>query len=362
MGVYSRYISALALACICCGLHGVSQAGESRRQVLLLELAGGRLEVTPLAAFEQQVYVLGRDGRVWSIDPQAARQAQQTRLPFSGYSPADMRRRLEAELGPGFEIRVTGHYLVALPRGRPDRWSRRFEELHRSFVHYFRVRGFQTQEPEFPLVAVVWPDQARFLQAAAAEGAQIGPGVAGYYSPLTNRISMYWQSAEQGGTAATDSTIVHEAAHQTAFNTGIHRRFGATPRWLVEGLATMFEAPGVWDSRGHPGLQDRIHAVHLAAYRQLAARGLEPGSVSRLIANDRWFDVDPAAAYSLAWALSFYLVETRPRQYARLLQLTAAREAFTPYPESERLADFVAAFGTNQRLLEQQFIKYMAGL
>jgi hypothetical protein len=273
-----------------------------------------------------------------------------------------MRRRLEAELGPGFEIAGTGHYLVAVPRGRPDRWSRKFEELHRSFVHYFRVRGFETRPPEFPLVAVVWPDQARFLQAAEAEAAQIGPGVVGYYSPLTNRISLYWQAAEQGGTSATESTIIHEATHQTAFNTGVHRRFGATPRWLVEGLATMFEAPGVWDSRRHPRQQDRVHPGHLAAYRRWAAAGLPAGSLARLIANDRWFDSDPATAYSLAWAVSFYLVETRPRQYARLLKITAAREAFTPYPDAERLADFGTAFGTDLVLLERQFEKYMAGL
>ncbi len=352
-----------ALAATWWSLHcGSGQAAEPVRHVLVLELGGSRLEAAPLGSFENQVYLLGRDGRVWSVDPRAARHAQRTTIAFRAYSIADMRRRLEAELGPGFEIHGTGHYLVALPRGRPDRWSRKFEELHRSFVHYFRVRGFQTQQPEFPLVAVVWPDQARFLQAAAAEGAQIGAGIVGYYSPLTNRISMYWQSEEEGGAAATESTIIHEATHQTAFNTGVHRRFGAAPRWLVEGLATMFEAPGVWDSRGHPRQRDRIHAAHLAAYRRLAADGLEAGSLARLIANDRWFDAEPADAYSLAWALSFYLVETRPRQYSRLLKITAAREAFTAYPDAERLADFAAAFGTDLRLLEQQFLKYMAGL
>lgn len=338
------------------------QAAEPVRHLLVLELGGSRLEATPLTSFKSQVYLLGRDGRVWSLDPQAARQARRTTAAFRGFSLVEMRRRLEVELGPGFTVCGTGHYLVALPRGRPDRWSRKFEELHRSFVHYFRVRGFQTQQPEFPLVAVVWPDQARFLQAAAAEGAQIGPGIVGYYSPLSNRISMYWQSEEEGGKAATESTIIHEATHQTAFNTGIHRRFGATPRWLVEGLATMFEARGVWDSGHHPHQRDRIHTAHLAAYRRLVAEGLQTGSLARLIVNDRWFDAEPANAYSLAWALSFYLVETRPRQYSQLLRITAARQAFTAYPDGDRLADFAAAFGTDLRLLEQQFLKYMAGL
>ena len=358
-----RYALILGATALCGILHaGASRAAEPPRRLLVLELQGSRLEAAPLAFFQQQAYLLGRDGRIFSIDAQAARLALRSTVPFRAYSMSEMRRRLEAELGQAFEVHGTGHYLVALPRGRQDRWGRRFEELHRSFLHYFRVRGFQPQPPEFPLVAVVWPDQARFLQAAAAEGSAIGQQVVGYYSPLTNRISMYWQPAEQGGDAATQSTIIHEATHQLAFNTGIHRRFGAAPRWLVEGLATMFEAAGVWDSRKYPAQRDRIHRAHLAAYRRLVAEELPPGSLARLIANDRWFDTDPDQAYPLAWALSFYLIETPPRSYARLLHITAAREAFTAYPEQERLADFSTAFGTNLRLLEQQFVKYMAEL
>ena len=43
---------------------------------------------------------------------------------------------------------------------------------------------------------------------------------------------------------APSDTIIHEATHQTAYNVGVHARFADQPRWLVEGLAMMFEAEG----------------------------------------------------------------------------------------------------------------------
>ena len=57
-----------------------------------------------------------------------------------------------------------------------------------------------------------------------------------------------WRSADWTTNA---DTIIHEAAHQTAFNTGVHTRCGDSPRWLVEGLGTMFEARKVRAQRRH---------------------------------------------------------------------------------------------------------------
>ena len=110
---------------------------------------------------------------------------------------------------------------------------------------YFSVRGFHLQEPEFPLVAIVWPDQQSFARACAADRGGSAMGILGYYSPVSNRIMLYDIGGGRGSDddwRQTSATIIHEATHQTAFNTGIHRRFSDSPRWLVEGLGMMFEA------------------------------------------------------------------------------------------------------------------------
>ena len=51
-----------------------------------------------------------------------------------------------------------------------DQWAPRFEELYRSFVHYFSARGWRLTEPQFPLIAVVFPRQIDFARQASREG------------------------------------------------------------------------------------------------------------------------------------------------------------------------------------------------
>ncbi|HVX12954.1 MAG TPA: DUF1570 domain-containing protein [Pirellulales bacterium] len=326
-----------------------------------LNIDGKHIEGLPLRWSHDHV-LLARDGRVWNLNDDEARGAQPSSSIFRSYSAAEVRARLAAELGKAFEISGTGHYLVAHAPGQRDYWSKRFEDLYRSFVHYFRVRGFKLQEPEFPLVAIVFRNQDDFLAYARRDGAQIGANVLGYYSPVSNRISLFDIG---GGRASADdwqanaTTIIHEAAHQTAFNTGVHRRFGAAPRWLVEGLGTMFEAQGVWDSTHRTSRASRYNAPRLLHFQRVLASRPE-NSLPDLIASDRLFQTDVNRAYSEAWAFSFFLSETRPKKHSALLARTAARPAFARYDTAERMADFKAIFGDNLRHLEAEYLEFMA--
>src|SRR4029078_9372448 len=136
----------------------------------------------------------------------------------------------------------------------------------------FPPRGRHISEPRFPLVAVIYPRQVDFWQAGARDGLKPNSGILGYYPPATNRILMFDAAASQSGADWTTNadTIIHEAAHQTAFNTGVHQRFGQSPRWLVEGLGTLFEARGVWRSRTYQSQSDRINHGRLATWQSLA--------------------------------------------------------------------------------------------
>jgi hypothetical protein len=342
-----------------------SRAAEpGGRTVLDLQLGDQRLEGLLLKLTTAEADLLTRDGRLWMFDPAKATEFRKLASTFRGYSAAEMRSRLSQELGRNFEITGTGHYLVAHAPGQRNYWSRRFEELYRSFVRYFSIRGFRLKEPEFPLVAIVFRNQDDFLQYSRSEGNPINSNVLGYYSRISNRIALF----DRGGGAADSSdwkdnaaTIVHEASHQTAFNTGIHSRFADQPRWVVEGLGTLFEAQGVWDSSRYPTKQDRFNQGRLQQFKQyLPHRPAD--SLAAFIASDRPFFANINFGYAQAWALSFFLVETRPRQYSDFLERVASREAFSEYPAAERLADFTAAFGSDLRQLESHFLKYMAAL
>jgi hypothetical protein len=156
-------------------------------------------------------------------------------------------------------------------------------------------------------------------------------------------------------------TIIHEATHQTAYNTSIHSRLGNTPVWLSEGLATMFEAPGVWDSRRHSRLAERTSRYWVERYRVYDGRSRKTW-LTTLIVSDAVFDTSPDAAYARSWALTFYLMETQPRQYGEYLRRTVRRPAGKSYTAKERLTDFTSVFGDNWIMLEARVSRFVADL
>ena len=214
-----------------------------------LRLGEESLEGYAAAWSNQRVLLLGRDGRMWDFDPAAAQDFSKTSDYFRGLPQSAMRGQLQREFGDQYEVSGTGHYLVVHPAGEKDLWAERFETLYREFQHYFTSRGMRPSPPQFPLVAIVCHDQSHFARFAAADGVNIRSGTLGYYSPRTNRVLLYDTTAGRPNAdwALNAETIIHEATHQTAFNTGVHTRLAAQPKWAAEGLATMFEAPGVWN-------------------------------------------------------------------------------------------------------------------
>jgi len=175
-----------------------------------------------------------------------------------------------------------------------------------------------------------------------------GTGVLGYYSMKSNRVVMYDRSGgrvDDKNGQLNAATIIHEVTHQTAFNTGIHNRFAPQPAWVVEGLGTMFEAPGVFDSRNNRSRKRRINRQRLADFKRYAASRSPKDSLTQLISSDRRFESDPIASYAKAWAFSFYLAETKPRKYFQYLARVGSRANFQSYPSRERLKDFTDIFG-----------------
>jgi hypothetical protein len=342
-----------------------AKADEPGKFTIEMLLRGTRLEGTPLAWSEQRVFLLARDGRLWDFKPQEAEDFRKTGSPFRPLTAPMLRSQLESELGRDYEVSATGHFVVAHPRGQKDQWADRFEEMYRSFIAYFSVRGFRLQQPAFPLVAIVWKSRDDFMRYTARDGGRPSEALLGYYSLETNRVTLF--DVGGGRTSSADwqqnfATIIHEAAHQTAFNTGIHSRFSPPPGWVAEGLGTLFEARGVNNSRAYTNQSDRINRGRFEQFKQYRASRRKPDSLMQLIASDRAFDRDTAAAYSEAWMLTFYLVESLPREYAQYLARTANRPAFSDYPSASRLADFTAVFGSDFRMLDARFLRFVDSL
>ena len=355
-----RIAVAGVLVALCCV--STTRAATARDGMLKLTVRGRQIEGTPLAWNSNSVHLLGRGGRLFEFAPDEATDFEKTSSWFRSYSVSELRAELLRTLGNQFEVSGTGHYLVAHRRGQRDKWARRFEDLYRSFVHYFSVRGFKPTKPPYLLIGIVCGNQREFMELSAKRGVSAGPGLLGYYERDSNQILLYDMQA--GNNSAhwqyNASVIIHEATHQTAFNTGIHSRYAPPPRWVAEGLATMFEAPGMYDSRHHPDRSDRINRGRFEQFRQIVAPKHRPELIRSIVASDKLFQAAPSVAYAEAWALSFFLVETRSHQYMKYLALTANRTPFTEYTPAERTADFTSVFGDDWKMLEARFLRFIA--
>ncbi len=342
------------------------QAEEARGADFMMELTyrGRRIQGKAIRWSDNDVKFVGRDGRLWEFAANEASDMKKLSPKFQPYSAAQMRGQLMKEFGKKFEVTGTGHYLVVHPAGQKDRWALRFEKIYRAFTQYFTARGFQIRKPHYPLVAIAFPTKHEFYRHAAATGSKLGPGVLGYYSPVTNRILVYDVTASTGTPEdwhVNNETIIHEAAHQVAFNVGVHSRIRMPPRWLAEGLGTMFEAPGVWGSRRHHSKKERLNRQRLERFQvHLAKR--KPGFLAEFISSDRVFQVNPDKAYAEAWALTFFLAETRPRQYAKFMTMTERGSGGFGDPPSERLHVFSEVFGKDLRMLEAHYLRYFRDL
>ena len=332
-----------------------------------LQLDGTLVEGTPVAWSDDRVLLLSRNGFLWQFAPRQAHDYRLMSHHFRPYSQSEMRGQLLREYRDRFDVSGTGNYLVVHPAGERDLWAQRFEELFRSFVHYFSVRGMRPAAPEFPLVAVVFHSQGEFAEyVQQTDGAAPPPGVVGFYSPQTNRVLLC--DVRHGQAADADwqqnaSTIIHEATHQMAFNTQIHNRAAVPPRWACEGLAMLFEAPGVWNVQQYPLAKDRINQGRLSGFREYAGGQRPEGSLPLFVQNsERVFSNAPAVAYCEAWALTFFLSETEPAKYLQYLARTAAREPLKEYSATERLKEFTDVFGTDLKMLEARYLRFMQRL
>ena len=74
--------------------------------------------------------------------------------------------------------------------------------------------------------------------------------------------------------------------------------------------------------------------------------------------RDKLFESSILDAYSQAWALSYFLIETRPAKYVKYLKRIAQRDPLKSYPPEERLSDFKSAFGDDLEKLETSMLRY----
>ncbi|MEJ7592678.1 MAG: DUF1570 domain-containing protein [Planctomycetaceae bacterium] len=360
-----------------------------------------------VAKSAQECFIVDRFGRQVRLPIAGLKSFSVVAESFRPASQSEFRRQLEAELGPGYEVATSKHYVVAGTRGNGRSYAALFEEIFNQVDSFYSLRGFQTSEPDAPLVALVLKDQAAFRKYC--ENDQMGwtEGLRGYYSLKSNRVVMYdlpelFQSVrltseadlqtrektlisnadsstrthspddveypvgrivarlQRGASASavggeTANTIIHETTHQVGFNIGIHSRIGGTPAWILEGMATVLESTGM-RTRGNSS--EKMNAERLEWFQQNYSMRRQPGDLAKLVASDDMFSAQTLDAYSAAWGITWFLTENpaRARLFSKYLKTISEHDPLRPYTAEERLKDFQSIFGDIARL-EVEYVR-----
>jgi hypothetical protein len=363
-------ITALPRECFCADalvkVNFTNDAGkaETREGRVIVEAADGG------------VLLEDRSRRLWTIAGEKRKSLTDTGIPFLPLAGDDLGKELLAEFGKDFEIVRTDHYVICTNAGGPyAEWcGDLLERLMSAFLTHWRGKPLSLVEPESPLPVIVFATANEFAQFAATDASPATAASKGYYSVRTNRIVLYDLTADgkdepaktradvQKKIAASTfnvATVVHEATHQIAFNSGLHTRYADNPVWLTEGMAMYFETPDLNNRTGWRTI-GQINRARLNQFKQSLAKRGSPASLVSLISGDQRLTTAATAAeaYAEAWALSYFLIKKRRTQYAEYLHRLSQKKPLIWNKPEERLKEFQAVFGEDLNQLDQEFLRY----
>ncbi|MDR3232817.1 MAG: DUF1570 domain-containing protein [Planctomycetaceae bacterium] len=313
-----------------------------------------------------------RDRQFFFIDSQKLIKTHSDKEPFAYYTQKETLARLQKEFpeSKGYYILDKQHFLVVYTTSRAfaNWYGRLLEKLYTGYVAYWKREGIDLEAAKYPLVAVVMSSQDSYLAYAENEGVKIPASVCAYYNQRTNRVVMYDMSGreksnegdrrrakakdievflQQPGSYFNVATVVHEAAHQVGFNSGMHTRLAPNPVWVCEGLATFHEVPDAKDSIGW-SLGPRLNPERLVILKEIF-KDKDRHPFEAVVVNDGLFMNEKTAltAYAAAWGLIYYLANKKTDELAEYMNMLRKKTPETEDSPKIRLREFEQCFGND---------------
>lgn len=304
------------------------------------------------------LFFRGDDGHIWTILPEAIQSHESDDQPVVPIDASEIGRRLLKELPAGFSVHQTGNYVIVhnTNEGYVRRVGGLFEQLHRGFYTYWKNQGWELPPPTYPLIALVFADRASYDAYALEDVGEAARSTIGYYNLETNRMITFNVPDIERNVA----TIIHEATHQLAYNSGLQKRFADNPMWVSEGMAVFFESPDFNTKNGWRSI-GKVNMVNLARFKNyVPRRGSE--SLAKLLADDMRFRQESTAsdAYSEAWAMTYFLLRTKKKEYTQFLKKLSEGKPLETRNARERIELFQQMIGTDLATLDKQFLVYMS--
>jgi hypothetical protein len=356
-------------------------ASDSEAETAVEISSSGLLEVrTPERTWQgldygrlsNQLLLLTRDGQLQRFQLSRAVNVRGIDGEFQPVAQRVLEAELRMEFGSKFKTLRTPHYVIC--HNTADAFAQEtgdlVEQLYRAFTAYFGGRGMGFSKPRFPMVILIFDDESQFREyIAQSPGSAELARLAGIYSVDTNRVALFnaagRESKKYGNSRWHNlSTVIHEATHQIAFNSGCHQRYADNPVWLAEGIAMYFETPEMngpkvsWNSVGS------LNKPRIERFLTYRKKNRRPDSLKSLLTSDDRFhnEVSAADAYAESYALTYFLINQRMPQFLKYMKMMAAKPTLQQDTPEQRVADFQEAFGQNMRLLDASFLRYIDDL
>ena len=329
---------------------------------------GGMLLLTP-------------DGQLWTLQPADILSRSASTEPMQAQSSEEIYAKFKLQVTDGFKVHKTAHYVIIYNTSEVyAQWvGEMYEGLYRKFHNFWKSKKIELEEPRFPLVAIVFNTKEAYLAYAEREIGQTAKALIGYYNMETNRVisfdltgvaglagggrlnsaQLINQAFSQPGAERTLATNVHEAVHQLSFNAGLQIRLSDSPLWFSEGMAMFFETPDTKSARGGATV-GQINYYNLRWFANyLPQRPAD--SLTTLITDDSRLKNAATAkdAYSESWALTYFLLKTKSKQYVAYLEDLRNLAPLVDTPPRDRIAMFKRHFGDDLQELDKEFINYI---
>lgn len=121
-----------------------------------------------------------------------------------------------------------------------------------------------------------------------------------------------------------------------------------------------FETPDLKSRRGWQTI-GRLNRNRKSQFLDFVAKRRKPDSLASLIGSDaRFREPDSQVdAYGEAWALSYFLIRTKPRQYSAWLKQIAEKPPLQFDSPEERLSLFRSEFGEDISGLDKKMLAWI---
>jgi hypothetical protein len=120
-----------------------------------------------------------------------------------------------------------------------------------------------------------------------------------------------------------------------------------------------FETPDLRNPKGWRAV-GRVNPFRMRQLREYLKRR-KPGSLASLVTTDERLTEGKTQldAYAEAWALTYFLIKTRRKDFEKYLSLVSRKRPLVFGTAADRKMEFEQAFGDTGKL-EQEFLRYLS--